>query len=133
MTTRGWEVLAWSHRFLPSPSDPSQPLVLSDEQARFVLAWYSLDEENTYVYRRGALEAAKGWGKSPLGAVLALAEFAGPVAAAIPWVQIAACSEDQATSNVYSLIWALRHASSGSTSGARASTCPRSRPRSWRP
>jgi hypothetical protein len=35
-----------------------------------------------------------------------LAEFAGPVAPAVPWVQIAACSEDQATSNVYSLIWA---------------------------
>jgi hypothetical protein len=105
--TRGFEVLEWSHRFLPSPSDPSQPLVLSDEQAAFVLAWYELDEEGRYLHRRGALEAAKGWGKSPLGAVLALAEFAGPVAAPIPWVQIAACSEEQAVSNVYSLIWAL--------------------------
>lgn len=107
MKTRGFEVLEWSHRYLPSPSDPSQPLVLSDEQARFVIAFYELEEDGTYLYRRAALEAAKGWGKSPLGAIVALAEFAGPVAAPVPWVQIAACSEDQATSNVYSLIWAL--------------------------
>lgn len=102
MKTRGFEVLEWSHRYLPSPSDPSQPLVLSDEQARFVIAFYELEEDGTYLYRRAALEAAKGWGKSPLGAIVALAEFAGPVAAPVPWVQIAACSEDQATSNVYS-------------------------------
>ncbi len=36
-----------------------------------------------------------------------MAEFAGPVAPAVPWVQIAACAEDQAVSNVYALIWAL--------------------------
>jgi phage terminase large subunit-like protein len=107
VTSRGFEVLAWSHRYLPSPSDPSQPLVLSDEQAKFVVDWYEVDTAGVYVYRRGAIEAAKGWGKSPLGAVLALAEFAGPVAPAVPWVQLAACSEDQAVSNVYSLIWAM--------------------------
>ena len=83
------------------------PLVLSDEQAQFVIDFYAVDEFGVYVYRRGAIEAAKGWGKSPLGAVLALAEFAGPVAPPIPWVQLAACSEDQAVSNVYSLLWAL--------------------------
>jgi hypothetical protein len=99
--------LAWSHRYLPSPADPREPLVLSDEQAGFVLRWYEIDGKGMYVYRRGALEAAKGWGKSPLGGIIALAEFAGPVAPPVPWVQIAACSEDQATSNVYSLIWAL--------------------------
>jgi hypothetical protein len=104
--TRGFEVLEWSHRFLPSPSDPEQPLVLSDEQARFLLRWYELDD-GSYLYRRGCLQAAKGWGKSPLGAIVALAEFAGPVAAPTPWVQVAACSEDQAVSNVYSLIWSL--------------------------
>lgn len=107
MRTRGFEVLEWSHRYLPSPSDPSQPLVLSDEQARVVIRWYELDEAGAYIYRRGALEEAKGWGKSPLGAIVALAEFAGPVAPAIPWVQIGACSEDQAVSNVYSLIWQM--------------------------
>jgi hypothetical protein len=100
-------VVAWAHRYLPSPADPLQPLVLSEEQARFVVDWYEVDAAGAYVYRRGALEAAKGWGKSPLGAVLALAEFAGPVAPAVPWVQLAACSEEQAVSNVYAVVWAL--------------------------
>ena len=106
MKTRGFDVLEWSHEFLPSPSDPSQPLVLSDEQAEFVVSFYELDG-NSYLYRRAALEAPKGWGKSPLGAVIALAEFAGPVAPATPWVQLAANAEDQAVSNTYALIWAM--------------------------
>lgn len=107
MSSLGHELLRWSHAHLPSPADPSRPLVLSDEQARFVIAFYELDAGGRYVYRRAALQAAKGWGKSPLGAIIALAEFAGPVAPATPWVQLAACSEEQATSNVYSLIWTL--------------------------
>jgi Terminase large subunit, endonuclease domain len=107
MRSRGFDVLAWSHRFLPSPTNPREPLVLSDDQARFVIGFYELDDGSGYVYRRGCLQAPKGWGKSPLGAVLALAEFAGPVAPAIPWVQVAACSEGQAVSNVYSLIWSM--------------------------
>ena len=107
MTSRGFDVLSWSHRYLPSPTDPRQPLVLSDQQARFVIDFYEIDERGVYVYRRAALEEAKGWGKSPLGAVLALAEFAGPVAPTVPWVQLAACSEDQAVSNTYSLLWAM--------------------------
>lgn len=107
MATRGFEVLEWAHRFLPSPADRSLPLVLSDEQAEFVCAWYEMDAGGEYVWRRGAIEASKGWGKSPLGAVIALAEFAGPVAPAVPWVQLAACSEEQAFANTYSVVWAL--------------------------
>jgi hypothetical protein len=107
MRSRGFEVLAWAHRYLPSPADPLQPLVLSDEQAKFTLVFYAVDDRGLYVYRRAALEQAKGWGKSPLGAVLALAEFAGPVAPAVPWVQIAGVAEDQAVSNVYSIVWQL--------------------------
>ena len=107
MRTRGWDVLAWSHRYLPSPSDSRLPLVLSDPQAQFVLEWYRLDGRGDYVYRRGALEQAKGWGKSPLGAVLALADFCGPTAPATPWVQLAACAEEQAVANTYSLVWTL--------------------------
>ena len=57
--------------------------------------------------KRIAEQAAKGWGKSPLGAALALAEFAGPTAAVTPWLQIAACSEDQAVANCYSMVWSL--------------------------
>lgn len=69
-------MLEWSHRFLPSSSDTSRPLVLSDQQAEFVVSFYEVDAKGVYVYRRAALEAAKDWGKSPLGAVIALAKFA---------------------------------------------------------
>jgi hypothetical protein len=124
--TLGWAVLRWITRFLPSPADASRPFVLTDPQARFVLGWYALDDAGRFVYRRGLVEEVKGWGKSPLGSALALAEFAGPVRFAgwgedgepvgrpwgtagdpPPWVQIGACSEDQAVSNVYSLIWSM--------------------------
>ena len=77
--TLGWEVLRWISRHLPSPADRSQPFVFSDSQARFVLDWYELDEQGRFLYRRGALQEPKGWGKSPLGAALSLAEFCGPV------------------------------------------------------
>ena len=105
--SRGWEILDWAYSVLPSPSDRSQPLVLTDEQAEFVVAFYAVDPDGVYTYRRAALQGPKGLGKSPLGAVIALAEFCGPVAPQVPWVQIAANAEEQAYSNVYALLWAL--------------------------
>ncbi|HEV8105560.1 MAG TPA: hypothetical protein VGP69_17650 [Gaiellaceae bacterium] len=80
---------------------------MTDEQAEFVLAFYEIDLDGVYVYRRAALQGPKGLGKSPLGAVIALAEFCGPVAPSVPWVQIAANAEEQAYSNVYALLWQL--------------------------
>ena len=93
----------------------------TDEQAAFILAWYELDDEGEVLYRRAVLEMAKGWGKSPLAAAIALAEFAGPTVFAgtyhpngdpegirprKPWIQIAAVSEDQAE-NTYGAIYEL--------------------------
>src|SRR6266566_8146265 len=49
-------------------------------QAGVAISFYELDAPGLFVYRRGAIEMPKGCGKSPLGAVLCLAEFAGPVA-----------------------------------------------------
>ncbi len=103
---RGRQVLRWAYEHLPSPSDPTEPLVLSDDQARFVLEMYRTAGDRP-LYRRAALQMPKGWGKSPLGAVICLAEFAGPVAPRVPWVQLAASSEEQAASNVYVLIWSM--------------------------
>lgn len=62
----------------------------------------------------------KGWGKSPLLAAWAIGEFAGPALFdgwganrlpvgkpwPTPWVQIAACSEDQ-TGNTYSALYSM--------------------------
>lgn len=117
--TLGWEVLRWLARHLPSPADPAKPLILTDEQAEFVARWYAVNEDGEFIHRRAALEMAKGWGKSPLAAAIAIAELCGPVVFDRwsvgeplgrpwdnPWVQIAAVSEDQ-TDNTYASLYEM--------------------------
>jgi hypothetical protein len=117
--------------YLPSPGDEREPFILTDEQAKLVLAWYGLDDRGQFVFRRGIIERAKGWGKSPLvGGAMALPELAGPVIfdgwdadgepvgrprgqGDVPaLVQIAAVSEDQ-TENTYGAIYGLLNANNG--------------------
>ncbi len=122
----GWLVLGWFHEFLPSPADETKPFVVTDEQAKLLIRWFGLDPDTgEFVYRRGSLEMAKGWGKSPLIGAVAIAEMAGPVLFAgwdasgdpvgrswgtqgspPPWVQIAAVSEDQ-TDNTYVALYEM--------------------------
>jgi phage terminase large subunit-like protein len=97
----GLDVARWLMATLPSPSDTTRPLVLADAQIDFLMAFYGDG------IRRAALQGAKGIGKSPLGAMLGLAELAGPTALPDPLVQIAALSEEQADSTVYSLVLGL--------------------------
>ena len=129
--TLGWGVLEWMATYLPSPRDSAKPLILTDEQAEFVLAWYAVDLHGKFVYRRSISERAKGWGKSPLHGAIALAELGagnesdsapvlfdgwrgdepvgrpwGTKDAPRPWVQIAAVSEDQ-TDNTYSALYEM--------------------------
>lgn len=116
-------MLDWYETYLRIPSGPlyGQPLVLTDEQARFVIRWYAIDPKSgRFEYRRGATRRCKGWGKSPLLAGWAIGELAGPVLFdgwdadgdpvgrpwETPWVQVAACSEDQ-TGNTYSALYAM--------------------------
>ncbi len=115
----GWNLLAWIKRYLVVPSGPlyGQPLEMTDEQASFLVRYYRVDEHGRFVYRRAAQRRVKGWGKSPGAGAVAVAEFCGPVvfdgwSAAgepvgrqhhTPWVQVAACSEDQA-GNTYSAL-----------------------------
>lgn len=130
--TLGYEVLDWLTDHLPSPADDTKPLHLTDEQASLILQWYRIDPTSgRFVHRRGALEMAKGWGKSPLVAALAIADFAGPALFdgwdahgepvarpwgtgddPAPWVQIGANSEDQAE-NTYGAIFAYLTARDG--------------------
>lgn len=122
----GYEVLAWTARYLPSPMDQAKPLRFTDQQATTIIRWYALDPiTGRFVYRRAALEEAKGYGKSPFAAALALVEFAGPCVfdgwdasgepvakpwgggdTPDPWVQIAAVSEDQ-TDNTYAALYEM--------------------------
>lgn len=111
--TLGWAVLDWFEDKLG--------FVATDEQARFVADWYSVyPHTGHFRYRRAVIEQAKGWGKSPLAAAIALAEFCGPVRfdhfdqngepVGVPWrkpiVQIAAVSEDQAD-NTYGALYGI--------------------------
>lgn len=122
----GWGILEHASSRLPSPADESQPLRFTDEQARLMVDWHRLDPETgRKVYRRGQMETAKGWGKSPWAAVDAIEEFCGPVCfdgwdedgepIGVPWgtggrppawVQIAAVSEDQ-TENTYGVLYSM--------------------------
>lgn len=110
--TVGHGVVAWLDG-LPGPWK------VTDEQAMLLLDWYRLDPvSGERVYRRGQVMAAKGWGKSPLAGLVALAELSGPVCfdrwdadgrpAGRPWssplVQIAAVSEDQAENTYQALL-----------------------------
>ncbi|WP_405944746.1 terminase [Streptomyces sp. NBC_00932] len=90
-----------------------EPLVLTREQAAFVLNFYALNPKTgRRKYRRGVLSRSKGWGKSPILAAIACAEALAPVvpdgwdaegepvgkpwaSVRTPWVQLAAVSEDQ--------------------------------------
>lgn len=130
--TLGWQVLMWAYEHLPAPDDDELPFKATDEQARLLLEWFRVDPESgDFVHRRGASRRSKGWGKSPVEAVKALAELCGPVrfdgwdargepvgrpwgtqGDPPPWVQIAAVSEDQ-TENTYEALYSMLAANGG--------------------
>jgi hypothetical protein len=120
--TLGWEALAWASEYLRQPDGPDagEPWTYTNEQARFILWWYAIDERGRFIYRRGMLRRLKGWGKDPVGATLCGIELCGPcrfagfdatgdpvaAAHAAPWVVTAAVSQDQ-TRNTMSLFPSL--------------------------
>lgn len=119
----GWGLIEWWENYLSVPSGPKwgAPFVPTPEQIRYVVRFYRIDPDTgRFVYRRSAKREAKGKGKSPEAAALAIGEFAGPVVFdgwdhhgepvgrpnPTPWVQVAACSEDQ-TGNTYSALYEM--------------------------
>jgi hypothetical protein len=50
-----------------------------ESQLRFILWWYALDESGQWLYRRAVRRLAKGSGKSPFAALMALVELCAPV------------------------------------------------------
>lgn len=111
--TLGYEALAWSAKYLRHPNGmrAGQRWQFTREQARFVLWFYAVDEDGRWLFDRADRRLAKGSGKSPFAAVIALIELLAPVRLArfdvgvpggcigkrvsMPWVQIAAVSLDQ--------------------------------------
>jgi hypothetical protein len=110
----GWTMLAWCGAKLQAGRD--EPWTFTDEQARFLLWWYAVDEFGRFIYRDGVLQRLKGWGKDPVGGTIGLFELVGPCVVAEmvkgqpvgmphpdPWVQIAAVSLEQ-TKNTMRLL-----------------------------
>lgn len=104
--TLGWEVLGFTGTWLQH--EPGKSWRYTDEQARFILWWYAIDEDGRFINRDGVLQRLKGHGKDPLGATLCFTEafgpcrFAGwdgdrPLAIDVDqaWVQTAAVSLEQ--------------------------------------
>lgn len=111
--TLGFEALAWAAKYLKHPNGlrAGKRWEFTREQARFVLWYYAVDSSGDWLFHRAARRLAKGSGKSPFAAVMAIIELLAPVRfdrfdAAVPggcigkpvqmpWVQIAAVSFDQ--------------------------------------
>ncbi len=70
----GWGVLDWCSTYLAQPdgANKGDTWTFTNEQARFLIHFYAVDENGKFKYRRAILERVKGWGKalwSPLSAV----------------------------------------------------------------
>lgn len=118
-------VIKWCHTYIRQPDGPEAggPWRFTKEQARFLWYYYGVDKRGRFVWSRATLRRAKGWGKSPFAAAIALAELCGPVRfshfsggkaigkpVAMPWVQVAGVSEKQ-TDNTMSMILGMVHES----------------------
>lgn len=122
--TLGYAVAQWMETWLVQPNGPKagQKFHLVESQLRFLLWWYALDDSGQWLFHHAARRLAKGSGKSPFAAALALAELCGPVRLAdwdpqilggcrgrrvdMPWVQIAATAESQ-TANTMRMVRAF--------------------------
>lgn len=111
--TLGFEALAWAAKYLRHPNGirAGKRWQFTREQARFVLWFYAVDDNGRWLFDRADRRLAKGSGKSPFAAVMALVELLAPVRfsrfepsvpggcigkpVSMPWVQIAAVSLDQ--------------------------------------
>lgn len=122
--TLGWEVVKAAATYLRHPNGPraGQRWEFVESQIRFLLWWYAVDEDGDWLFHHAVRRLAKGSGKSPFAAVLALAEFCFPVRlydfdskapggcvgrpVDMPLVQIAATAESQ-TANTMRMVRAL--------------------------
>ncbi|RTL03904.1 MAG: terminase [Acidimicrobiia bacterium] len=104
--TIGWDALAWCGANLQH--GVGQPWRFTDEQARFMLWWYAVDDRGRWLYDDGVLQRLKGWGKDPVVGCLSYVEMLGPcrvaymdgddpIATDMPgaWVQLPAVSLEQ--------------------------------------
>ena len=76
----GYGILRWCEKYLlqPDGENAGKPWRFTKEQKRFILWAYAIDDRGRWLYDRISLRRAKGWGKTPLLAALAIIEFIGP-------------------------------------------------------
>lgn len=122
--TLGWEVIRWAATYLKHPNGPraGRRWEFVESQVRFILWWYALHSDGSWIFQHGVRRLAKGSGKSPFAALISLAELTAPVRLRdfdarlpggckgkpvdMPWVQIAATAESQ-TANTMRMVRAL--------------------------
>lgn len=77
--TLGWHCIAWIMENLTNgePGEAAAPFMVTPEQGRFILWWYALNEDGSFLYNEGQLQRLKGWGKDPLVCVISLFEALG--------------------------------------------------------
>jgi len=122
--TLGWEAVKWATKYLKQPNGPNagQRFEFTQSQIRFILWFYALDVVGQWQFRRAVRRLAKGSGKSPFAALMALVELCAPVRldrfdpkvpggcvgkpVSMPLVQIAATAESQ-TENTMRMVRAF--------------------------
>lgn len=60
----GWGVLDWCSTYLAQPDGATKgdTWQFTNEQARFLVHFYAVDDYGKFLYRRAILERVKGWG-----------------------------------------------------------------------
>ena len=63
--TLGLGVVNWLYEYVLCPGGKfaGEPFVPTNEQFRFILWWYAVDENGDWLYNYGTLRRLKGWGK----------------------------------------------------------------------
>ena len=120
----GWDICDWIEDLdldVPAGRMAGQPFRLRDSQIEAIVKLYQIHPESgAREVRRGQLVGPKGTSKSPTGAIVALAEFDGPVvfshwdengepvgeSRADSKIEIVALSEEQ-TGNLYDWLYTL--------------------------
>lgn len=73
----GPAMIRWGEKWLLHPGT-GKPWRFTQGQKRFMHLWYAVDWEGRWLYRSGVKRGAKGTGKDPFAAALALCELCGP-------------------------------------------------------
>lgn len=127
--TLGWAVIDWiEQRLVHGPGDvQGQPIELTDEQCRFLLAAYALNREGRRLIRRAFISRPKGWAKSEFAGMVVCAEALGPVrfdhmeggepvgrSVTAPEILCVATEESQAGNTYDNVVYMLRHLAANS-------------------